>query len=64
MRRFTILRNVIGFLRKQAHPLVEEILLDQVLQSMSSKACANAVFTALAINPDPSYWRFTNKKQP
>lgn len=59
MRRFTKLRGVISFLRQHQHPLVEEMILDSVLQTMSPQTCANAVFTALKINPDPSYWRFT-----
>ena len=62
MRRFTKLRGVIKFLRQHQHPLVEEMILDSVLLTMAPQTCANAVFTALQINPDPSYWRFTRER--
>lgn len=61
MRRFTLLRLAVKFLRRYQHPLVQEALLDNVLRTMGPKTCANAVFTALKLNPDPSYWHFTRK---
>jgi len=59
MKRITLLRGVVGFLRQHQHPLVQQVVLDEVLRTMSPKTCANAVFTALELNPNPSYWRFT-----
>lgn len=59
MRRFTLLRSVVEFLRKETYPLVQDMVLDEVLRTMKPQTCANAVHTALAINPDPSYWNFT-----
>lgn len=61
MQRFTLLRGVIVFLRQQAHPLVQLMVLNEVLRTMKPQACANAVFTALAINPDTSHWNFTTR---
>ena len=61
MRRFTMLRSAVSFLRQNHNPMVQYMVLHEVLRTMSPKACANAVFTALAINSDTSHWHFTHK---
>lgn len=59
MNRFAMLRLAVKCLRGNTEAYYKQALLDMVLVTMSPSACANAVFTALEINPDPKYWRFT-----
>lgn len=58
MRRFSLLRMAVKFLRSNGDDHAKFVLLDVILATMGPNAFANAVHGALRINNDPRYWRF------